>query len=183
MAKMTKSVSAASGGLNISLGKIRKAFGALGVGLSIAGIVSAAKDAAAAYDSQVEAEARLAQVMRTTMDATDDEIDSVKELTAAQQQLGIVGDEVQLAGAQELATYLGETASLKKLIPVMNDMVAQQYGYTASAEQATNIATMLGKVMEGQTGGLPGTATTLTTHRRRFSNTAPRRSVLPCWRI
>lgn len=154
MEKMTKSVSVASGGLNMSLGKIKKAFGALGAVISVRAIVGAAKDAAAAYDSQVEAEARLAQVMRTTMDATDDEIDSVKELTAAQQQLGIVGDEVQLAGAQELATYLGETASLKKLIPVMNDMVAQQYGYTASAEQATNIATMLGKVMEGQTGGL-----------------------------
>ena len=37
---------------------------------------------------------------------------------------------------------------------VMNDMAVQQYGYNVTAEQAAGIATMLGKVMEGQTGAL-----------------------------
>ena len=36
----------------------------------------------------------------------------------------------------------------------MNDMIAQQYGINASQESAANIATMLGKVMDGQTGAL-----------------------------
>ena len=36
----------------------------------------------------------------------------------------------------------------------MNDMVAQQYGYNATQENAVNIATMMGKVMEGQVGAL-----------------------------
>ncbi|MDE5975192.1 MAG: hypothetical protein K2G69_01445, partial [Muribaculaceae bacterium] len=38
--------------------------------------------------------------------------------------------------------------------PVMNDMLVQQYGLSASGEQAAQIASMLGKVMEGQTGAL-----------------------------
>ena len=108
----------------------------------------------AASAAQEEAEAKLANNMRNTMDATEQDIQSIKDLCAAQQQLGVIGDEVQLAGAQELATYLEKKASLEKLIPVMNDMVAQQYGLNATQESATNIATMLGKVMDGQVGAL-----------------------------
>lgn len=57
-------------------------------------------------------------------------------------------------GDQELSTYLTKRETLEKLIPVMNDMIAQQYGINASQESAANIATMLGKVMDGQTGAL-----------------------------
>lgn len=107
-----------------------------------------------AYDTQIEAESLLANNMRNTMGATEDEIRSIKELCSAQQELGVIGDEVQLTGAQELATYLGLKSSLEQLIPVMNDMVAQQYGLNATGEQAAQIASMLGKVMNGQTGAL-----------------------------
>ena len=104
--------------------------------------------------AQQEAEAKLAQVMRNTMGASNDEIASIKELASAQQKLGVIGDEVQLAGAQELGTYLSKADSLKKLMPVMNDMLAQQYGLNASQEQASQIASMMGKVMDGQVGAL-----------------------------
>lgn len=107
-----------------------------------------------ANNIQQEAEAKLARVMRNTMGATDEEIQSIKDLASAQQQLGVIGDEVQLAGAQELGTYLSETESLQKLLPVMNDMLAQQYGLNASQEQAVTIGSMMGKVMEGQVGAL-----------------------------
>lgn len=107
-----------------------------------------------AYAAQVEAETKLATAMRNTMAASDDEIESIKQLASEQQRLGIVGDEVQLAAAQELATYLSLSSSLKTIIPTMNDMIAQQLGLGASAESATQIATMLGKVMNGQTKAL-----------------------------
>ena len=125
---------------------------------NIVGAISTARSTLSSFTSanqaQQEAENKLAQVMRNTMDASDAEIQSIKDLTAAQQKLGVVGDEVQLAGAQELGTYLEKTSSLERLIPVMNDMVAQQYGYNATQESAVNIATMMGKVMEGQVGAL-----------------------------
>ena len=104
--------------------------------------------------AQQEVEAKLAQVMRNTMGASAAEVKSIKELASAQQKLGVIGDEVQLAGAQELGTYLSKADSLKKLMPVMNDMLAQQYGLNASQEQATQIASMMGKVMDGQVGAL-----------------------------
>lgn len=108
----------------------------------------------AANSEQAEVEAKLANNMRNTMGARDEDVQSIKDLCAAQQRLGVIGDEVQMAGAQELATYLEKKSSLEQLIPVMNDMVAQQYGLNATSEAATNIATMLGKVMDGQVGAL-----------------------------
>ncbi len=115
----------------------------------VSNIQSALKGLTDAYAVQIAAETQLATNMRNTMGATAAEIQSIKDLCSAQQKLGVIGDEVQLAGAQELATYLSKKQSLEQLIPVMNDMVAQQYGYSASGENAVNIATMLGKVMDG----------------------------------
>lgn len=111
-------------------------------------------DLQGAYAAQVEVETQLAVNMRNTMGACEEDIQSIKDLCSAQQELGVIGDEVQLAGAQELATYLEKKESLQSLIPVMNDMLAQQYGLNATQENAAQIATMLGKVMEGQTGAL-----------------------------
>ena len=107
-----------------------------------------------AYAAQSVAETRLAQAMSNTMGASAEEVQAIKDLCSEQQKLGVIGDEVQLAAAQELATYLEYSDSLKAIIPVMNDMAAQQYGLGASAESVTQIATMLGKVMNGQTEAL-----------------------------
>lgn len=154
MSGMQKAVDKSCSLMSSTVGAVGKAFQRLGAMISVAAITSFAKSAKEAYDTQTEAEAKLAQVMRNTMDASDDEIRSIKDLTAAQQELGVIGDEVQLAGAQELATYATMTSTLETLIPVMNDMVAQQYGLSASGENAASIATMMGKVLEGQTSAL-----------------------------
>lgn len=121
---------------------------------SLNSLLSCFGELAEANAVQVQAETQLAVNMRNTMDAREEDIQSIKDLCSAQQALGVIGDEVQLAGAQELATYLTQKESLEKLIPVMNDMLAQQYGLNASQENASQIATMLGKVMDGQTGAL-----------------------------
>lgn len=120
----------------------------------VGNLESAFSDLGSAYSEQVTREAQLAQAMRNTMGATDADIQKIKDLCSAQQELGVVGDEVQLAGAQELSTYLTLGSSLETLIPVMNDMVAQQYGLEASGESAAQIASMLGKVMNGQVEAL-----------------------------
>ena len=133
---------------------LKKVLGAIGVGLSVAALAKMGKEAAEAYDTQVQGEMKLATVMRKTMGASNAEIQSILDLTAAQQQLGVVGDEAQMAGAQQLSTYLHLTGSLKTLLPVMNDLAVQQYGLNVSEEQTVSIAKVLGKAMQGQTGAL-----------------------------
>ena len=124
------------------------------VGAAVQSLQSVMHDLTDSYAVQSAAEARLEQMMRNTMDATDDEIQSIKDLAAEQQKLGVIGDEVILSGAQELATYMQKKESLEALIPVMDDMIAQQYGFNASAESAVSVAQMLGKVFAGETGAL-----------------------------
>ena len=107
-----------------------------------------------AFNKESIAAQKLEAVMRNTMGSAKDGLKSVMELTTAQERIGVIARDVQLAGAQEMATYLTQKGSLEKLLPVMNDMLAQQYGLNASQEQAAQIASMLGKVMDGQVGAL-----------------------------
>ena len=110
---------------------------------------SVIQDLSGAYKVQEEAETKLAVAMRNTMGATDGEIQSIKELCSAQQALGVIGDEVQLQGAERLSTYLQTSEALKQLIPLMNDLTVKQYGMDASGENAAASAAILGKAMQG----------------------------------
>lgn len=121
-----------------------------GVQSAVQSLQSAMQGLTRAYAIQQEAETKLASNMRNTIGASDAEIQSIKDLCSAQQQLGVIGDEVQLAGAQELAVHVRHTETLKTLIPAMNDMIAKEKGLSATQESATNIAKILGKVMDGQ---------------------------------
>ena len=107
-----------------------------------------------AYKVQVEAETKLETVMRQRMNSSDDSIQSVKDLTAAQQELGVVGDEVQMAGAQQLATFLNTDSALKTLIPAMNNLAVQQNGVNVSSSSMVSIGNLMGKVMQGSTSAL-----------------------------
>lgn len=122
---------------------------------ALVGRFTSAMDACVqAYEEESVATKKLETLMRNNVDATAEQIQSIKDLTAAQQKLGVIGDEVQLSGAQELSTYLTKTDSIKQLIPALNDMLAQQYGLNATQEQAVTIAQMMGKVLDGQVGAL-----------------------------
>ena len=112
------------------------------------------RELADAYAVQEVAETKLATVMRQRMGVTDAEIQSIKELASAQQEAGVIGDEVQLSGAQQMATFLNEKQSLDTLIPAMNNLLAQQKGLNASTSDAVSVGNMLGKVMMGEVGAL-----------------------------
>ena len=122
---------------------------------SIGDLVSSMGEWSNMSNALKEQEAKVTRVMKNTTDATDDEIKSLINLTGTQEKLGVVSQETQLAGLQELGTYVTQKESLEKLLPVMNDMIAQQYGIGASMESASGIATMMGKVLgNGQVDAL-----------------------------
>ena len=145
------SISRATDSLKSSFSKLG---GIVAAAFSVKVIKDFASECKSLYDVQLEAETRLGQVMRNTMGATDEQIQSVKDYSSELQKLGVIGDEVQLSGLQELGTYIENADSLKKMNVVLNDMLAQQYGLNATAESSVTIATMLGKVLEGQTSAL-----------------------------
>ena len=112
------------------------------------------KDLTEAYQVQLVAETQLETIMRQRMNSTDEEIQHIKNLCSAQQELGVIGDEVQLSGAQQMATFLKQKESLDVLIPAMNNLIAQQNGLNATNQDAVGIGNMMGKAMQGQTAVL-----------------------------
>lgn len=117
-------------------------------------VVAVTKQFSEAAAEQVTRETQLSTVMQQRMKASQDDIDGIKRLTAAQQQLGVIGDEVQLAGAQQIATFITQKSSLEALIPAMNNLLAQQKGLSATGQDAVNIGNLIGKAMQGQTSAL-----------------------------
>ena len=115
-----------------------------------------------AYAVQEVAETKLATVMQQRMGATDAEIQSIKDLAAAQQEIGVIGDEVQLSGAQQIATFLSEKDSLEALVPAMNNLLAQQKGLNATTGDAVQVGNLMGKAMMGQVDALKRVGITFT---------------------
>lgn len=118
------------------------------------GIYGVLSNLAEGYNDEQVALAKLTNNMRNTMAASEEQVAKIEELCDAQERLGVIEKDAQLTGAQELATYLELSSSLETLIPVMNDMAAQQIGIGASGESVAQIASMLGKVMNGQVEAL-----------------------------
>ena len=117
---------------------------------------------AASYANAELNATRLEVIMRQRMKSTDAEISSIKKLTSAQAELGIISVGVQRAGAQQLATFLYQKSSLEVLIPAMNNLVAQQRGFNAEAGDAVGVANLMGKAMMGQTSALRRVGITFT---------------------
>lgn len=121
---------------------------------AVSGLNDMLSELVSGYNDDAVALAKLTNNMRNSMVATDGQIARIEELCDAQERLGVIEKDAQMAGAQELATYLGLSSSLEALIPAMNDMAAQQIGIGASGESVAQIASMLGKVMNGQVEAL-----------------------------
>lgn len=129
---------------------------------SLQSLTGLMKEYSDANRAQVEVETKLATVMKQRMNASDAEIQSIKDLASAQQALGVVGDEVQLAGIQQVATFLNQKSSIETLVPAMNNLLVQQKGLNATQGDAQQIGNLLGKAMQGQVDALKRVGITFT---------------------
>ena len=156
--KIAKSLSGVQSQANIAGSKISNSFSKIakvvGTAFSVAMITRFSKECVSAANIQTEAETKLTTVMRQRMSASNKVISSVKNYASALQETGVVGDEVQLAGAQQLSTFLKTDDALKKLMPAMNNLAVQQNGVNVTSESMVNIGNLMGKVMQGQTSAL-----------------------------
>lgn len=112
---------------------------------SVAGLVGE-------YQHELEMETRLATVMGVRFNATNEMIQDMKDVLHAQELATGYSYEMLTNGAQELATYITDVKTLKGLIPVLADMAKQ--GNVNSEQGMMSYATMLGKVMGGNMGGM-----------------------------
>lgn len=134
--------------------------GAVGVAgaAALKAIYSGSEDAAKA---QIEAETKLEAVLGNVKSiqakgagAAQQAKQQLMGVASEMQQVGVIGDEVTLAGMQQLATFQLSDKEISTLATGMTDLLAQQKGLNASQQDAVGIGNMIGKVMQGQTGAL-----------------------------
>lgn len=134
----------------------------VGLRSAVSGLQGVLGSYAEAYSNAAVASKKLEVVMRQRMDATDEDIKSIKAVTSAQKELGVIGGSVQNAGAQQVSTFLTQASTLRTLIPAMNNLLAQQKGVNATQEDAVSIGNLMGKAMQGQTSALRRVGITFT---------------------
>lgn len=127
-----------------------------GTGMSIAGagMIMVGKKLLELSEVQHSAETKLVEIYEKRMGATEAAAKSTMELASALQKEGVVGDEVTLSGAQQLATFAKYPATVNKLLPAMDNLLVQQKGLNGTADDARNIANLMGKAMMGNVGAL-----------------------------
>lgn len=134
-----------------------------------------------AYATQEQAELKLETVMKERMNASEGDVQAIKDLASAQQGLGVIGDEVQLAGAQQVATFLKQKSSIEQLLPAMNNLLVQRKGLNVTQEDAVNVGNLVGKVMQGQVSALTRVGITFTEAQKKvlkYGNESERAAML-----
>ena len=127
--------------------------GALMTAISVP-LIAGINKALDAYEVQMLAETKLTEIYRTRMGASEEAAQATMDLASALQQTGIIGDEVSLSGAQQLATFAQYPETVDALLPAMDNLLAQQQGFNATTQDAVNVANLMGKAMQGNTGAL-----------------------------
>lgn len=114
-----------------------------------------------AAKAQIEAETKLEAVLGNVASiqergpgAVQEAKQQLMEVASELQGIGVIGDEVTLAGMQQLATFQLSEKEISTLSAGMTDLLAQQKGLNASQEDAVSIANMIGKAMNGQSSAL-----------------------------
>ena len=146
-------------------------WGAIGFGALTAGAVLFAKQSIDAAKDQVRIEKLLETTMKRTSNASKEQIQAIKDEASALQNVGVVGDEVALAGANQLAVYGLRSNQIKKLMPVLNDMIAKEKGVNGTQEDAVAMAEVIGKALNGQVKGLQNFGVSLTDAEKKLFKT------------
>ena len=124
--------------------------GQLAIGyFAISNLVGQYNKAIEASNYQIEQETKLYNTLRA-QNFRDEQIKSIIDMTASLQSLGVVGDEVTIAGAQQLATYRLQEDSIKQLLPTMQDLLVKQKGLNGTGQDMEGIANVFAKAMNGQ---------------------------------
>lgn len=168
-------------GFTSALGHVARFGAALtGIGgiLSVAGIKSFCEDAIEGFNAATEAETKLEAVLGNVPSiiaqgegAAAAAKDRLVAYADQLEEVGVVAGDVTTAGLQQLATFQLTEDSLKKLMPGMANLIAQQKGINATQEDAIGFANLMGKAMSGQTGALTRAGIIMTEHQAQVMKT------------
>lgn len=175
-----KAGSALHSGLSKASGLASQAVSGIGnAAKGMATVVSGAATAAAAYlvnfgrqsvDAALKAEevtAKFQQVAKNNNWA-DEEQKSLLGLNKTLGQTGVVSAGTLKAAQAQLGTFALTADQVKTLTPALADMIANNKGYNATAQDGVQIANLLGKVMTGNATALSKYGVTMTDAQKKI---------------
>jgi phage-related protein len=141
-------------------------FGALtaATGVFIKQSIDAAKD-------KLKADKLLETNLARFSKVSKEQIQLIKNEAGALQDLGVVGDDVAIAGGSQLAVYKLNANQIKNMLPIIDDMVAKDKGFNGTQEDAIAVADVLGKGINGKTKGLLKYGVSLTAAEEKLFKT------------
>lgn len=148
--------------------------GVLSVGALKAFASQSEELAKAQIDAETKLEAVLGNVKSIAAGGTEAIAAAKSELMSVAsdiQRVGVIGDEVTLAGMQQLATFQLSADQIATLSTGMTDLLAQQKGLNASQEDAVSIANLIGKAMNGNAGALTRVGIIMTDNQKKMLQT------------
>lgn len=175
----TKAGSALHSGLGKASGFTSKAVSGIGnAAKGMATVVSGAATAAAAYLVNFgkqsvaaalkagEVTAKFQQVAKNN-NWTDEEQKSLLSLNKTLGQTGVISGGTLKAAQAQLGTFALTADQVKTLTPALADMIANNKGYNATAQDGVQIANLLGKVMTGNATALSKYGVTMTDAQKK----------------
>jgi hypothetical protein len=113
------------------------------------GIIQESNEWMEASNNQFNAEFGSATKLHNVLGATEDEINSMYQYASALQEVGIVGDEATLAGAETLSMYVDNYEQLQQLTPLVDDLAVYMNKLDTSQSDVVSSASMIGKALQG----------------------------------
>lgn len=129
-------------------------YAAIGLGALTAATGLFVKQSIDAAKEKMKADKLLETNMKRTKIFSEQRFQDIKKEASALQDLGVVGDDVSVAGAAQLAMYKLNYEQIKKTMPVLSDMIAKEKGVNGTQEDAIAMADLIGKALNGKVKGL-----------------------------
>jgi len=133
---------------------VKKLAGAAGLAFGTAQIIAFGKASVkAALDAQAQQD-RLASLVKTTVGASQLQIQSLNDQAAALQDIGVVSKENITQTQSQLATFNLQIDTIKQLTPAILDYVTAEKGAAASADQFKQMTNGLAQALNGNFASL-----------------------------
>ena len=149
-------------------------WGAIGFGALTAAAGVFIKQSIDAAKDKLKADKMLKTNLMKQANFKKEHIQMLKDEASALQDVGVVGDDVAVAGAGQLAVYKLKAEQIKTILPVIDDMVAKEKGFNGTQEDAIAMADVFGKAVEGKTKGLVKYGVSLTDAEEKLFKTMKR---------
>ena len=141
---------------------------AIGFGALMAGASLFIKQSIDGAKEKLKADKLLETNLMKQAKFSKEHIQILKDEASALQDIGVVGDDVAVAGASRLAVFKMNADQIKKTMPILDDMIAYDKGLNGTQEDAIGIAELYGKAINGKVNALKKYGVVLTANEEKL---------------